>query len=430
MSPDNTPFPQPPVLPTDPENKILSPNQFVVKTDEPPVPAPSGEKEKAFWAFTKDTDSDKKTVLGMHVITAATGWLIFAIIGIIFFSLAKINTWWATDSINYKTTVEMYKNMVMYVDSLIGYPGIAQYQNLQNVTSVSQTDEIINSPIPFMFKRDVMMSAMEQIKLTILTNNKESQNLAQEITKYGFIHPDMMALMETSKDKIPIMVSLHTLETVKFGTALKLFSMLDTFLQQASQVLGINKDAVEDIIATYVDNGEAYISNYLSMCYLNPYERLPDCNQINDFENYFTYENPGASVDNKLLSQLLELVESRLETSSVASIKMNFNRFDPNAKNLAFEVTISTLAEDEAAFVTRGVLNPHVFILSTLVNLLKQSLFVIGDSISVQNITVRDQNVTIGNVQIPVKTSTISFDLPLQNSSQREIFDFLDTNKY
>ena len=48
MSPDNTPFPQPPVLPTDPENKILSPNQFVVKTDEPPVPAPSGEKEKAF----------------------------------------------------------------------------------------------------------------------------------------------------------------------------------------------------------------------------------------------------------------------------------------------------------------------------------------------------------------------------------------------
>lgn len=131
------------------------------------------------------------------------------------------------------------------------------------------------------------------------------------------------------------------------------------------------------------------------MCYLNPYEKLPDCNQINDFANYFKYEQPEANVDNRLLSRLLELVENKLETSSVASIKMSFNRFDPNAKNLAFEVTISTLAEDEVAFLAKGILNPHVFILSTLVNLLKQSLFVIGDSISVQNITVRDQNIAV-----------------------------------
>ena len=121
---------------------------------------------------------------------------------------------------------------------------------------------------------------------------------------------------------------------------------------------------------------------------------------------------------------------TKVFSSSVASIKINFNRFDPNAKNLSFQVTISTLAEDEAAFVAKGILNPHVFILSTLVNLLKQSLFVIGDSINVQNIAVKKQNITIGNVQIPVKTSTMSFDLPLQNSSEREIFDFLDITKY
>ena len=236
--------------------------------------------------------------------------------------------------------------------------------------------------------------------------------------------------MESSKDKIPIMTSLHTLETVKFGTALKLFSMLDTFLQQASQTLWTNKQFLETLITSYLANGEAYISNYLSMCYLNPYERLPDCNQINDFANYFKYENPDTKIDYTVLARLLELVENKLETSSVASIKINFNRFDPNAKNLSFQVTISTLAEDEAAFVAKGILNPHVFILSTLVNLLKQSLFVIGDSINVQNIAVKKQNITIGNVQIPVKTSTMSFDLPLQNSSEREIFDFLDITKY
>ena len=102
---------------------------------------------------------------------------------------------------------------------------------------MTEAQDIVASTIPFIFKRDIMVKLIDQLKLTILTKHKESQTLSQEITKYGFISADVMSLMESSKDKIPIMTSLHTLETVKFGTALKLFSMLDTFLQQASQTL-------------------------------------------------------------------------------------------------------------------------------------------------------------------------------------------------
>jgi hypothetical protein len=68
---------------------------------------------------------------------------------------------------------------------------------------------------------------------SILTKNRELQDINKDINKYGFIHPDIMSILETTKEQIPIMVSLHTLETIKFGTALKIFSMLDTFLQQA-----------------------------------------------------------------------------------------------------------------------------------------------------------------------------------------------------
>lgn len=187
---------------------------------------------------------------------------------------------------------------------------------------------------------------------------------------------------------------------------------------------------MESTIATYLDNGELYISNYLSMCYLNPYERLPDCNQINDFHHYFLYEQPDNKINQKDFSKLLSLVEEKLEKSTIASVKIDFEEFNPNEKNLNFKVTINTLAEDEKAFLQKNILNPHVFILSTLVNLLKQSLFVIGDGINIQNITVEEQIVPVGNIQIPIKTSSMSFNLPLQNLSQREIFDYLDFTKY
>ena len=437
MSPDTNSFSLPtpaPVWETAPEFNIVSPQQLAAvkwwEVTPPKTNQITAENSVAFGAFKKDEKKSNYGFLEMHTMTAATRGLVIAVVGLVFFFLAKVNTRWSENSPEYVTTVNTYKDAVLSLDGIIGYPGIVSYQDIRSISSVNDVNRVVDSVIPFMFKKDIMTRLVEQLKLTILTNNKKAQDITQEITKYGFIHPDMMLLMENSKNKIPIMTSLHTLETVKFGTALKLFSMLDTFLYQASQSLWIGKVALEQTIESYLENGEKYISNYLSMCYLNPYEKLPDCNQINDFANYFKYEQPEAKVDNRLLSRLLELVENKLETSSVASIKMSFNRFDPNAKNLAFEVTISTLAEDEVAFLAKGILNPHVFILSTLVNLLKQSLFVIGDSISVQNITVRDQNIAVGNIQIPIKTSSMSFDLPLQNSSEREIFDFLDEAKY
>jgi hypothetical protein len=59
---------------------------------------------------------------------------------------------------------------------------------------------------------------------------------------------------------------------------------------------------------------------------------------------------------------------------------------------------------------------------------LKQSFFVIGDSINIDKLNIKQQTITIWNIQIPVNTSFMTFDLPLQNSSEREIFDFYDNH--
>lgn len=196
--------------------------------------------DKSFWTFENIKSNKWWSRFKLHIMTATTWWLLMIIVGTIFLLIAKINIRSANDDKKYQSVVDSYKSIVISVDEILGYPWISTYSSLQKISSMSEVNNIVNAAIPFIFKKDIMVNLFEQFKVTILTNNRQAQDLSQEITKYGFIHPDVMWLMQTNKEKIPIMVSLHTLETVKFWTALKLFSMLDTFLQQAAQVLWIS----------------------------------------------------------------------------------------------------------------------------------------------------------------------------------------------
>lgn len=93
------------------------------------------------------------------------------------------------------------------------------------------------SSIPFIFKKDMLEETAANMAISIMQKNMRLQEVKKDVNKYGFIHPEIMSILEKSKDQIPIMISLHTLETIKFGTALKIFSLLDTFLQQAAYTL-------------------------------------------------------------------------------------------------------------------------------------------------------------------------------------------------
>lgn len=415
--------PTPPV-PSEPTPMTTSETASQVNTA--PIPTATEDNMKSFGAFDTKQNNQRRTHLIPHHLTAIFRGSIFAIIGVLGYLYAKMVLSSLVDSDEYSTLAQTYQESVLTADEYLGVFNIAEYQDMPLLRSMTQIDNVIGSSMPYMFKKDSLTKAVDQLWSQLIRSNKESNRITQEIIKYGYIHPDILHLMESTDEKIPIMVSLHTLETVKFATAIKVFSMLDTFLQQAGQILKLDKVALETLLSSYTDYGEDLIANYLSMCYLNPHESLPQCNQINDFKHYIEYEKPDIDINYGHFTQLLELVDKRLEQSTVPSLQINFNRFDPNATAIAFEVIINTLQEDEIAFLDKGILNPHVFILSTLVNLLKQSLFVIGNNISVPTIGVKDQNITIGNVQIPVKTSSISFNLPIQNESQREIFDFLD----
>lgn|GEM_PF-3507254 len=96
-----------------------------------------------------------------------------------------------------------------------------------------------------------MESQVEKISSTIVQTSQELSAIQEEIAKYGFVHPEIMSVFMKTNDSIPIITLLKTLETVKFGTSLKIFSLLDTFLTQTSRSLGVDKEKLAEAMKEY-----------------------------------------------------------------------------------------------------------------------------------------------------------------------------------
>lgn len=354
-------------------------------------------------------------------------WIIIIIFGTLTFTLKQS----LDPSQASSFFVKNYKSILLTIDSFLWYPGIQDIITKTQWETTTQTlTTIENSDLPYIFKKELMDEKVNTLSQQILTSTNSLNTIQKEISKYWYLHPEIMGLLNTKEDVIPIITSLHSIDTVKFTTALKIFSYLDTFLNQASRVLWLQKSSITEQMKYYDIRWEKDIDRFLATCYLNPFEKLPDCNQIWDFANYFRYEEKDTKVDSLFLAKILMIIDSKLEQEDTPSIEIAFNRFVPNAKSLGFRVSINTLPEDDVAFLSQWIINPHIFIISTLVNLLKQSLFVIGDSINVNKLNIQQKNVTIGEIQIPISTSSMNFDLPLQKPSEREIYDYYDPILY
>jgi hypothetical protein len=59
--------------------------------------------------------------------------------------------------------------------------------------------------------------------------------------------------------------------------------------------------------------------------------------------------------------------------------------------------------------------------------LLKQSTFIVGKAIDAKDIKVVSKPITVAGRQFNVNNSVNTFTLPIQKTTEREIFDFIDT---
>jgi len=155
-----------------------------------------------------------------------------------------------------------------------------------------------------------------------------------------------------------------------------------------------------------------------------------DCDLIADFDRYYKYNEKNSEINLNFFKKLMSYIDLKIEQSDLPSFNIVFQRFDPKQKQISFNVEVNTFQQDEASLVKQGIVNPHIFVVTKLINLLKQSLFVIGEDIDAKQISIQPKIINLGSTILSVNSSSMSFNLPIQKNSQREISDFVLNSDY
>lgn len=302
----------------------------------------------------------------------------------------------------------------LYSTSLVGAAGIG------NITS------LLNSPrLSYVQKKDIFQNGITALAGDMARQYTALDSLKSEITKNGFFPMDLMSIFGDEKDDVFIKKSLLSLEVIKFSTAIKVFSYLDTFIQGLANLLNMSSDDVKSKMQALDERGDKDIITYLYSCYLNPFEVDENCSFVGDFDAYYSFFDKKSAFDTAFFKKLMYYIDLKLEQSDFPSFAIVFHQFDPKQKEISFNVEVNTFKQDEVSLLKQWIVNPHIFVVTQLLDLLKQSLFVIGENIDTKQLKIEPKIVQIWSTTFPVNTSSLSFVLPLQKNSQREISDFV-----
>ena len=313
----------------------------------------------------------------------------------------------------------------------------SQYTNLNDYSLMSSTSflwvpasnnvsAVLNSNrLSYIQKKDIFQNGLNGIAGDMLSNYIKLDSLKKDITQYGFFPKDLLTIFPADQEVISIKNSLMSLEVVKFSAAIKVFSYLDTFIKWLANLLAITPEEVQKKIQALDTRGEKDIKTYLNTCYLNPFEIDENCKLVADFDKYYTYYDKNSSFDVGFFKKLMYYIDLKLEQSDMPNFTIVFQKFDPKQKEISFNVEVDTFKQDEASLIRQWILNPHIFVVTQLLDLLKQSLFVIGENIDTKQLKIQSKVVQIWSTTFPVNTSSMNFVLPIQKNPQREIADFI-----
>lgn len=364
--------------------------------------------------------------------------LLISIVGIIWVNLYTKYLKIAAQPIvepQYESYINKYKNSQNTINDYIKFSSYNQYVSLdflwenadKNIKNVINTNKL-----SYIQKKDIIQSAITKMSEDIVSKYNKIESIKKDVTKYGFFPLELYSLLEGEEYITSLKKSLLSLEMIKFWSALKVFSYLPSFITELSESLGITEKEIKDKINKLSDRWEKDIAIYLNNCYLNPYEVDYNCGLINDFDRYYNLVSKEKSpIDIPFFKKLMFYIDAKLEQSNIPNFSITFNQFDPKSKKISFNITINTSNYDEESMtINEWIVNPHIFIFTNLLNLLKQSIFVVSDSINIKQLAINEQEVTEGWRIVKYHSSSTSFSLPIQKAVEREITDFLDDSKF
>ena len=290
-------------------------------------------------------------------------------------------------------------------------------------------NEIINaSDIDYIEKKDLLSNYASDLMRRTNDRADYAENLKQEIARQWFLPEELEWLLSKDQAIDTIQRSLNALEVIKFSTATKVFSYMNTALATIAEMIRVgwaNVESLHDLFVKLSSRWEKDISSYVYMCYLNPFEVDANCDAIWDLDLYYNIINDN-SINIRLFKNAMNAISQLLEKWDTSLFSITFNGFNAEDKNIQFNIEVYTNQEDERSLLQQVKRNPNIFILTNIINLLKQSSFIIWSEINTKEVKVDTKTINQGGISRTVNYSTMDFTVPIQKDTEREIFDYID----
>jgi hypothetical protein len=430
-------------LSTDSSTSINSENIPIPQNSEHIPVAPSGanifleDSKSTLSADQSDTDEDteeEKNVskyIRIFIIASVVTLINIIIIGLLYsYNIYISQASKVAPDMDKVSYVQKYQTYLDDITSLLGTNHSAEYSALPLTTQKEYTSNFHNivttDDISYIQKRDILKEKLAIANTNVANKAREVETIDKNIARYGFLPLEIRNILQNEEAISAIQRSLSSLEIIKFSTALKVFSYMDSVVSIISDSLRIDKDSVFSGLESFANRGEKDVSNYVYMCYLNPFETSTECNTIGDFDLYYQDILQDTIFDKNLFKNVMKYLDIMLEQSDIPSFSILFNGFSAGSKTINFNIEVNTTKQDELRLIAKGIKNPHIFIFTSLINLLKQSVFIIGENIDTKTINIATRTIEVGNTAYTVNTSSKRFELPIQKSTEREIFDYID----
>jgi hypothetical protein len=385
------------------------------------------EDKKAEAVANKKIPQQTFATLGYICLVALVGAVVYVLHQ--FFSYAQTGKVTITQLEKYMPKIEQYylaAHDTFGISKPFKYePSVLLFKNLKDNKVAARIIE--DGDVDYVGKKKLLQDGATLLLKTTEESYKNLDVLKTEVGQQGYFPREIKSIAPWVFFDNSLQKAIISIESVRFATALKFFSILDSFVGQLSSYTSVDKNSLSTDLQTFIERGEKDINNYIASCYLNGYEISADCSAVGDFTNY--YSVLGATGFNQpLFLKTMNALEAKLENTDFPSLEITMQSIDPLKNTISLNVQINTFKDDEAQLTAQqGVLNPHIFIVTNIINHLRESRFVLTDSINVTSLNVAKKKIKVGWQVVVVNASSFTFSFPLQNAVQREIYDFSDT---
>lgn len=399
------------------------------------------ESEQTWFVKQKYVDKDTENFWKyIRIFFFASILILLWLLAIVwFYSFDQYNKYAVKNSLTQdeQKIVDKYKDPINKVKWWFGMYNVASYQvpNMRDEEANTKVTSIVNAwDIDYVDKKNMLLPYVSDLTRTSNNNATKLDTINKEVAKQWFLPEELDKILSEDQAIDTIQRSLNALEVIKFSTATRVFSYMDTALQTISEMVRTQWASSEDLRKLFTQlssKWEKDISAYVYMCYLNPFETDANCDTIWDLDIYYATtrkndKDKSDEMDLKLFKNSMNAINQLLEKRDTSLFSITFNGFNAQDKNITFNIEVFTNQSDEKSLMAQWKRNPNIFILTNIINLLKQSSFIIWSEINTKEVNVETRSINIGWLSTLVNYSSKDFTVPIQKDTEREIFDYID----